>query len=308
MSSFLQSLYSKYGEDFFREEVRCEFTVTREHKELWAVLLDIFEQFNAVCERHNLRYFLIGGSLLGAVRHKGFIPWDDDFDVAMPREDYEKFILLASDIEQPYFLQTPYSDKKCCFSFAKLRNTETTALHTSFIEKEDNMHMGAFLDIFQLDKTPREKLQKIRTEIFPAIMSSSAFMRKNAAVSTERDQKIIQEYYPRNCSNIDCYETIQQIARQYESDPGCDMFSMNACTIYHENKQAFPIACFEHTVLLPFEHLSVRCPQDYDTVLKIMYGNYMEFPPVEKRGQWHQTVRFDMRHSYKISIDKWLNK
>ena len=97
-------------EDFLKEEKRGDFTVTAKRKRVWAVILDLIVEFDSVCRKHNLRYFLDSGSLLGAIRHGGFIPWDDDIDVTMPREDYEKFIRLNDEFKHPYFLQTPYSD------------------------------------------------------------------------------------------------------------------------------------------------------------------------------------------------------
>ena len=79
-------------EDFLKEEIRNEFLVTTERKKIWVVLLDLMMVFDDVCKKHNLTYFLEAGSLLGAIRHKGFIPWDDDVDVLMPRKDYQKFL------------------------------------------------------------------------------------------------------------------------------------------------------------------------------------------------------------------------
>ena len=78
-------------EHFLEKEVRCEYTISRQMKEVWAVCIDLLEEFKRVCRKYQLHYIADFGTLLGAIRHKGFIPWDDDLDVAMPREDYEKF-------------------------------------------------------------------------------------------------------------------------------------------------------------------------------------------------------------------------
>lgn len=80
---------------FFEEETICDFLVTKERKKIWAVLLDMLIQVDRICRKHNLKYFMAFGSLLGVVRHNGFIPWDDDIDICMPRDDYEKFIVIA---------------------------------------------------------------------------------------------------------------------------------------------------------------------------------------------------------------------
>ncbi len=94
------------------EEVRTGYTATTDIKELWAVELDLLEKFQELCRKHELRYFAIGGTLLGAVRHKGFIPWDDDIDLAMPLNDYLKLIEIEpKELKYPYFLQNYRMEK-----------------------------------------------------------------------------------------------------------------------------------------------------------------------------------------------------
>ena len=84
------------GEDFFKEEVRCDYRISEDMKLIWAVIRDMYLSFADVCDKYGLKYYTVWGSLLGAIRHDGFIPWDDDFDVAMPREDYNEFLKIAN--------------------------------------------------------------------------------------------------------------------------------------------------------------------------------------------------------------------
>lgn len=142
--------------DFFRPEVRCDFLVDENRKKIWAIELDLLIKFDAVCKKHNLKYFLMYGSLLGAVRHKGFIPWDDVLDVAMPKEDYEKFLTLANEFDHPYFLQTPYTDNGYFFSFAKLINDNTSAISKMFAFQ--NFHKGNLQKEFAVEIKKVEKL------------------------------------------------------------------------------------------------------------------------------------------------------
>ena len=135
--------------DFLKEEVRNDFRVTTERKKLWAILLDLTLEFDRVCKKHGLTYFLWSGSMLGAVRHNGFIPWDDDIDVIMPRKDYERFLLLGDEFKDPYFFQTPYTDPECCYSFVKIRNCLTTGVVDLF--KYQNFNHGIWLSIMPLD-------------------------------------------------------------------------------------------------------------------------------------------------------------
>lgn len=97
---------------FLEEEVRCGYTVTRKMKEVWAVELDLLKEFKRVCNKYDLKYCADGGTLLGAIRHQGFIPWDDDLDIAMLRKDFEKLNEVApAEFKKPYFWQTEETDK-----------------------------------------------------------------------------------------------------------------------------------------------------------------------------------------------------
>ncbi len=119
-------------------------------KKLKEIELELFKQFVRICEKNSLRYFVVGGTALGAVRHKGFIPWDDDIDVALPRGDYEKFLSIAQSwLPENMFLQTYITDKNYPNPFAKLRRSDT-----AFIEKSASrikMNHGVYIDIFPLD-------------------------------------------------------------------------------------------------------------------------------------------------------------
>jgi len=114
--------------EFLKEETLCDFLVTEERKKLWMISLDMLLEFDRICKQHNIKYYLMGGTLLGAIRHKGFVPWDDDTDVMMLREDYEKFKKLEHEFQQPYFLQTPQNDPGNLYSTIRIRNSNTTML------------------------------------------------------------------------------------------------------------------------------------------------------------------------------------
>ena len=107
---------------FLEEEVRCGYTVTRKMKEVWAVELDLLKEFKRVCNKYDLKYCADGGTLLGAIRHQGFIPWDDDLDIAMLRKDFEKLNEVApAEFKKPYFWQTEETDKGSARGHAQLR-------------------------------------------------------------------------------------------------------------------------------------------------------------------------------------------
>lgn len=135
---------------FLKEEVRCGYRVSEKMKKVWAVELDLLEKFTSVCEKYNLRYFADAGTLIGAVRHQGFIPWDDDVDVVMPREDYDRLFEIAEkEFSYPYFFQTSLTENGFFRTHAQLRNSLTTG----FIpyDRDKDINKGIFLDIFVLD-------------------------------------------------------------------------------------------------------------------------------------------------------------
>ncbi len=121
-------------ETFFKEEELCGFLVTEKRKRLWAISIDLLLIFDNICRKYNLNYFLSFGALLGAIRHHGIIPWDDDIDVCMPRYDYEKFLNIGkTELRNPYFLQIPGEDNGYFFSYAKIRNSNTSGISEPFM-------------------------------------------------------------------------------------------------------------------------------------------------------------------------------
>ena len=179
-------------EGFLDEEVRCGYLVNHEMKKAWAVMLDLLAEFDRVCKKHNIRYFASGGTMLGAVRHKGFIPWDDDIDVMMERTDYEKLCKVGpSEFKHPYFLQNKYTDPECPDIMSKLRNSETTA----FFGVEEHGFMkynkGIFMDIFPLDKIPDNiEIQKQFYDDLKAELKKLYEVGRSLGIFSETNKKV----------------------------------------------------------------------------------------------------------------------
>ena len=129
-------------ENFWNEEIRDEYLVSAEMKKVWAIEMDLYREVTRVLNKFNLRYFTDGGTTLGGVRHKGFIPWDDDLDICVPREDYEKLHQLASEFKSPYFLQSTVTDPEYGYSFMRLRNSNTSVVVKPFTHAKFNQRIG----------------------------------------------------------------------------------------------------------------------------------------------------------------------
>lgn len=274
-----------FAPDFFKEEVRCDFLVTTARKKIWAIELDLLLRFDEVCRHNGLKYFLAEGSLLGAVRHKGFIPWDDDTDVVMPREDYEKLLTLESEFAEPYFLQIPGHDNGYYFSFAKLRNSNTTGVGIPF--RYERFNQGIGIDIFVLDAVDLNKDEAGYTRIADLIRQNSAYMRKSNINPTDEDIRRIASYV--DIDPVANLAEINQIATSHmKTNTG--YVGIMSCTIYPYSRHVWQKKAFEDTVLLPVEDFKFPAPIGFDHILSTTYGDYLIFPPKEKRGQWHQTT------------------
>ena len=285
--------------DFLKPETRNEFYVDENRKKLWALSLDLLLEFDRVCRKYNLTYWLIGGSLLGAIRHKGFIPWDDDIDLCMPRNDYEKFILLSKEFCLPYFLQTPYTDPYFYYSVSRLRNSNTTYIVNTF--KYQGFNQGIYVSVFPLDYWEEEGGIERFNRIKSLLQDNSAYMRKSKPDKTEEDLDRIKRHSGRN--PLEVYEEVHAIASQYNDNPTNEL-ALAVCTVYPYGKLIFNAVDFEKTIMGDFEGYSFPIPAGYDGVLKRHYGNYMQFPPVEKRGTWHNGVFIDPDNPYTKYIDQ----
>lgn len=281
------------SEDFLKEETICDFLVTTERKKLFAVLLDILVEFDAVCRKHNLTYFMDGGSLIGTIRHKGFVPWDDDIDVVMPRADYEKFIKLGSEFNEPYFLQNAYTDKDFFYAPTRIRNSKTTALVEMFAYR--NFNQGVWLTIFPLDKIAVEDGEDNYKKINQLNIENSTYMRMTNPNLTEKDKIRVQNYSGRN--PMDTYEEIHRIASMHENEDTPYIGTMIITVVNYKRKLLNPKS-FRDVEYKEFEGIKVPVPIGYDDVLKTEYGNYMELPPIDERGLWHSGTLFDADKPY----------
>jgi len=282
------------GEDFFKEEVRCDYLVSAKMKRIWAVLLDMYLSFADVCEKHGLKYFVVGGTLLGAIRHKGFIPWDDDFDVGMLRDDYEEFIKIAAkEINSPLFFQTPYTDPGNFVSWVQIRNSTTTGI--SKITNHRRFNQGLYLDIFPIDYVDISNVENDYHEIYTYAKRCGAFMRQGSRRLNERQKQDAITYHTDNPMRE--WEMLQKVA----SNPkykGSAYVANAVFTGYGWKKMVHPAVGYCKVEKHVFEGLDVIVPSGYDELLSIQFGDYMTFPPIEQRGVRHSDIVYDPDRPY----------
>lgn len=288
-------------EDFLKPETRCEFYIDESRKKIWAIMLDLLCELDRVCKKHNLKYYASGGTLLGAVRHKGFIPWDDDMDFWMMRSDYEELQKHADEFSSPYFLQTPYTDKGYYYSAIKLRNSNTTDVSTIFAWEDWNM--GIAIDLFPVDAYDTDELPEAYSRIGDLTTELSTYMRRNNPNLDEANKERVANYCGRN--PLEIYEEIEQIAQKFNNDSNANCLGEFVNTQYKNPlKKIIRKEDIESQVFLDFEHIKIPVYNGYINHLTTFYGDYMAFPPIEKRGTWHAGQIFDPDVPYKKYVKK----
>ncbi len=278
-------------EKFLEEEIRCGYTVTGEMKKVWAVELDLLAELDRVCNQYDLKYCVAAGTLLGAIRHKGFIPWDDDIDVYMLRNDYDKLMKLSDKFSHPYFLQNTYTEKKLFRTHAQLRNSSTTGFVQS--DKYMDINRGIFIDIFPLDGVMEENRKgDVRRQCFYNNLYKKCLQKYNATYLTKEEKGIFEKGKIAVKKIFFTFIRKEWIFRRYENN--LKKFSNeqtklwgNRTIVFESTKSKRPLSDWKHFVKAPFEFLMVPIPENYDEILKQQYGEYMEFPKDKHNGSIH---------------------
>ncbi|MBR6985671.1 MAG: LicD family protein [Ruminococcus sp.] len=274
---------------FLNEEERCGYKITSKMKEVWAVQLDLLVEFDRVCKKHNIKYFASGGTMLGAVRHKGYIPWDDDIDLMMFRSDYNKLCEIASnEFEAPYFFQTEYTDNGSLRGHAQLRNSLTTAILKTEYKKKYRFNQGIFIDIFPLDAVTDDKVafnnQYKQAMKYKKIMHRCASITTRYSVPEKNNIKsIIKSVLHKTVGGFVCscfsptkyYKLFEEECQRYNSQ---NTKLISTLSFQFNNKQHFKYReDYMELIDVPFEFISIPIGKNYDHALKERYGNYKEF-------------------------------
>lgn len=258
--------------------------------------LEIAKEIKRVCDILKIDYFLDAGTLLGAVRHQGFIPWDDDLDIGMLRNDYNRFVKEAGNVlDERYFLQTWESDKFYGLPFAKVRKNGTIYLEEA--ARKEDVHCGVFVDIFPYDTYPDEivKQKKQKMEIYilkrailakcrykPWFMSSNSFW----GIFLKKMLYLFAFVIFAPVSKRRLILLYDLKAQKYNSFTTQRLYNQDASTDYGE--WVIPQKCVSSFCVLQFENEDFKCPIGYIDFLSQIYGNYNELPPEEERFNRHK--------------------
>lgn len=259
-------------------------------------MFEMLKLVDKICREYNIQYSLCSGTLLGAVRHKGFIPWDDDLDIRMTRENYDKFLVVWERIRpQGYFMQNIENSPGFHQCFSKIRKDHTTFIQNER-EKKVKYHTGVFIDIFPLDRIPKGKLKKavfkFRCLKYLIYTRENSHAETNPLIcgfvsvimgitSTQHRMK-----YRRNF-----IEKLRKINKDdFLNCIGIEMPSML--------KVEFPPDVADEYVELEFEGQKFMCFKKWDEFLTAMFGDYMTLPPEDQRSWQHHPIILDFEHSW----------
>lgn len=251
--------------------------------------LDILAFFHDFCQKNNLRYYICGGTLLGAVRHKGFIPWDDDVDVMLPRADYERFLRLFFQADTGHYsIVSGQTDSDYPYNFAKIQDDRTILFEQSM----SYSFSGIYIDVFPLDfvsENPErrqkliEKLDRLHALVGVKIRRRTLRRTMLKTMGAALSRLLLSFVRVGTLRN-----RIDRIIEE-ETETASPLFG--GLTI----RQSIRTACYaaewlSDVVLLPFEHLFLCAPREYKKVLTTGFGDYMQLPPVEQRKYKHSTL------------------
>lgn len=283
-------LYHNTGKEYYRMDEK--------NMEMKQLLLEMLAWFHEYCRSHDLRYYVVGGTFLGAVRHQGFIPWDDDVDVGMPREDYDRFAeLMAAEPNPRYRYETP---ENCGWDFfypySKIYDTATTLTENTRYK----IKRGLFLDVFPLDgvgdteEDARKRIAAVERKRSVLLTLTTGIRKgrksyKNLAVLAMRivpDWLISKKKLLAEVHRPDCVSSFEQ---SYWA--GNLMGKLNGSEIMPRKYYGIPRE-------YPFENITVYGPENAEAYLTAIYGDWRKLPPEEKRNAVHDILYCDYHKGY----------
>lgn len=288
---WLQYWKNEYGITISEnEELRSWFKVTNNRKKVWNIHLWLLEELKRICEKHGINYYADAGALLWAIRHKWFIPWDDDMDIAMFREDYERFLKIA-----PKELPNHIKLRRYYLWFYRLENLNTAALWFDNLRDED-LVWGIALDIFPMDYASKFSIiNRIKSALLIFLRNILVLKKFNRSISIVTSWKKIFvplcKFIFYKVDYLNLYNIRENIAKKvfFKWQKSYNAFCLNLF---------FPTCIYDKSSEVGFESTSIRIPDWYDKYLTMRYGDYMK-PEIR---QWWHNLHYSVSKPYKDII------
>lgn len=266
-----------------------KYLTPEEFRKMQLLELEMLKDFDRLCTEHNIRYTIFGGTLLGAVRHKGYIPWDDDADIAMLREDYEKFKKVAHLLNQDIcYFQDHTTDPEYRWGYGKLRRTGTTFIRVG--QEHLKCKTGVFVDVFPMDDIPKSTIGQIANDIYSCCLRKILW--SEVGKYAKGESKFKRALF-KQLSKIDTkkvFKRLDKMANKSRNDSDNRVRTLlfpATGTLYRKNsiktRYGMPKRWFTELERYQFEDTMLWGTKDYDGILEYIYDDYMKLPPEDKR-------------------------
>lgn len=298
-----------FEESYFQGEYREGFYIENMMKRTWAAQIDVLEKVGEICKKYGLRYFADSGTLLGAIRHKGYIPWDDDIDIAMFREDYEKLVAIAGkELPEDYCVYDARTSEGWSGAISRIVNSSQVGYaNAELMKRNHGCPYIVGIDIFVLDELPLEKeLEEIQWDLLASIMLIKLEVLQKKTVDEELEKKLlrIEELCNVKLSRdehlanglLDLGDTICCL---YNQGTGEEITNLYWYINYRDYR--FQKEWYRDSILVPFENIMIPVPIDYDKILTVAYGadymtpkqvsaghDYPHYKSQQRQWEWHE--------------------
>lgn len=268
--------------------------MNKKEKELLEnVQINILEEIKRICKKNNINFFLIGGTCLGAVRHNGFIPWDDDVDIGMLRCDYERFIKVCKkDLDKKYYLQTNQTDDDYPHFFCKIRANNTLFQEKLNVGKK--MHQGIFVDVFPFDYGSNHNIVNMFLEVKSIFIREAIFKKLGYNVIPKNAKEKIMLPFIKLYSKINSLdgmkEKINKMISKTNKKKSNKIINLVGYALFNDIYNA---DIFNEFIEHKFKNKTYKIFKNYDEYLTTLYGDYMTPPPEEERKIGHGVIKLE---------------
>lgn len=269
---------------------------TYDLRRLQLMQLEILKEVKRVCELHGFDFYIMNGTCLGAVRHHGSIPWDDDIDIGMYAETFDKFVKCQKDFDSKFFIQTIKTDPQFRTMIARIRLKDTTIIEKEF--EDCDINHGVFLDIYPLFGYPsnpvKAQIRSWESLLYRLLLAGGP--PKNHGKAAVAAGTLIHTCIPSGIKK----KLIRKIHKKLRSEPKNSRY---VAFLYGMDVHLFHTIKYERSWFgkpsqLEYESLTLPGPTDWDSYLKIRYNDYMKLPPKEKQNSYHSFEFVDLDNSY----------
>lgn len=279
-----------FPREYFDDEIREGFYVSGLMKRMWAAQLEVYLDVVKVCQKHKIRWFADYGTLLGAVRHGGYIPWDDDFDICMLRDDYMRFIeVVEAELPDNYVIRNCHTTKEDFLT--RIDNSKVPCFDDDFLEKYHNCFLISGIDVFPLDyMAPEGKEEEAHKYLLQAILAFRECLKDDAIDDAQLESMFVQleqlsgmKLDRKQSLMLQVYQAAEAVCAVYGPKKATRV--MLAAIWASNGGKTYPLSCFKNSVNMSFEGIEIPVSAEYDTMLQIEYRNYMN---IIKGGASHE--------------------